>query len=201
MSQVIQNPVGSVGLPKDNNGIKSNEIGTGLDVMDSQDVMASVSSFILMLNDLMLKLRDIMRVYGAVQQSQGWEIVEAEYENKAQAIEENKTAANIEAGTMIGGGLLSLFTLPFSSFPAGMAVGMGGAKSIEGSGKYFASNDTRSANLSQLAGELQMKNAQSYADSARKLLDNATEVVSAMLNNTRSLVDVMGKILASMRLS
>jgi len=201
MSQVIQNQVGSVGLPKDNNGIKSNEIGTGLDVMDSQDVMASVSSFILMLNDLMLKLRDIMRIYGAVQQSQGWEIVEAEYKNKAEAIEENKTAAKIEAYTMIGGGALSLFTLPFSSVPAGMAVGMGGAKSIEGSGKYFASSDTRSANLAQLAGELQMKNAQSYTDSARKLLDNATEVVSAMLNNTRSLVDVMGKILASMRLS
>ncbi|HGJ5865614.1 MAG TPA: hypothetical protein ACHBZ9_16100 [Arsenophonus nasoniae] len=173
---------------------------------DGMESISQINELMMMLTEMLKKLRNTLQEFNQKQQELGWNIQVASMDKKREGIDHAYDAAMFTGTAQILAGTASLIGMGTgASFGSaaitqlGGQIGHSGGQLLQGTMQMHSANDTKLAELDKLTGELQTTNAQNYAKNTNDLADKIRQVSEQMRAFTKDLVELHGRISSSIR--
>lgn len=164
---------------------------------DGMESISQINELMIMLTEILKKLRNTLQEFNQKQQELGWNIQVASMNKKREGIESAYSAASAAAGTQIIGGIVGVAGCPLGQI--GMTAGQSVGHMIQGLGQMESADFTKTAELNKLTAELEATNAQNYAKNTNDLADRIRQVSEQMRAFTKDLVELHSRISSSVR--
>lgn len=175
----------------------SNDVPPNKDSDSNVDsTLFSINDLVLQLGDMNIKIRDMEREFFSSQQRVVHDRMVGAMETKREAIELNYNAAMTKGITQLISGVVSFGGAISGSQIASAATGSFG-KTAEAGGAISAAADTREAGRIQILGDFQSSDAENVRKNTDKAADRAGEASRRLLDMTRELTELHGRMLAA----
>ncbi|HGJ5878183.1 MAG TPA: hypothetical protein ACHBZ9_03630 [Arsenophonus nasoniae] len=170
---------------------------------DGMESISQINELMMMLTEMLKKLRNTLQEFNQKQQELGWNIQVASMDKKREGIDNANSAAKWSAWGQIAAGVVGLAGIGagkyLGSAKIGGQIGNSLGQSTQGITQIQSANDTKLAELDKLTGELQTTNAQNYAKNTNDLADKIRQVSEQMRAFTKDLVELHSRISSSIR--
>ncbi|HGJ5884623.1 hypothetical protein [Arsenophonus sp.] len=170
---------------------------------DGMESISQINELMMMLTEMLKKLRNTLQEFNQKQQELGWNIQVASMDKKREGIDNANAAAIWSAGGQIASGIIGLAGSGvgkcLGSAKIGGQIGSGLGHGTQGITQIQSANHTKLAELDKLTGELQTTNAQNYAKNTNDLADKIRQVSEQMRAFTKDLVELHSRISSSIR--
>ncbi|HGJ5854350.1 hypothetical protein [Arsenophonus nasoniae] len=170
---------------------------------DGMESISQINELMMMLTEMLKKLRNTLQEFNQKQQELGWNIQVASMDKKREGIDNANSAAKWSAWGQIAAGVVGLAGIGagkyLGSAQIGGQIGNSLGQSTQGITQIQSANDTKLAELDKLTGELQTTNAQNYAKNTNDLADKIRQVSEQMRAFTKDLVELHSRISSSIR--
>lgn len=168
---------------------------------DGMKSISQINELMMMLTEMLKKLRNTLQEFNQKQQELGWNIQVAAMDKKREGIDNANAAAIWSAGGQIASGIIGLAGIGAGKYLGSAQIGgqIGSALGLgtQGITQIPSANDTKLAELDKLTGELQTTNAQNYAKNTNDLADKIQQVSEQMRTFTKDLVELHSRICSS----
>ncbi|MFS1538720.1 MAG: hypothetical protein ACL7BU_08590 [Candidatus Phlomobacter fragariae] len=177
---------------------------------DGMESISQINELMMMLSEMLKKLRDILQEFNQKQQELGWNIQVASMDKKREGIDNANSAAIWSAGGQIAAGVAGLAGTGIGAaagangamqtgVTVGGQIGSGLGHGTQGITQIQSANDTKLAELDKITGELEATSAQNYAKNINDLADKIRQVSEQMKAFTKDLVELHSRISSSIR--
>ncbi|MFS1582504.1 MAG: hypothetical protein ACL7AY_16160 [Candidatus Arsenophonus phytopathogenicus] len=189
---------------------------------DGMESISQINELMMMLTEMLKKLRNTLQEFNQKQQELGWNIQVASMDKKREGIDNANSAAKWAAWGQIAAGGIGLAGTGAgalygrsaavaantvdkanqamqTSLTVGGQIGSGLGHGTQGITQIQSANDTKLAELDKLTGELQTTNAQNYAKNTNDLADKIRQVSEQMRAFTKDLVELHSRINSAIR--
>lgn len=180
---------------------------TAIDSSDKVSMVLDAFSAIFseIFNKLLLlikQLRDVIQSYNPKKQEQSWRLEVNALEKKYESINQSFAASMHQAAGSIVSGLTGILGAGIGAskgfLDAGVQIGGGVGKSVDGIFSAHSAEENREAQASNAIAELQQKGAQSYTKTLDDTLVKAREIMQQAMDMGRNLVEVYTQVWRAM---